>query len=290
MPAPASLVLAGALCENTKRAYRRAIEDFLNGVGKPLSQITREDMIAYRNDLMSRYAPSTVALRLSVLSQVFEEAKMRGMVQENPLERLRRPKVSQESTTQGLTEREAAAMLATCDRGAVKGARDYALLKLMLYTALRRSEVCALRWADIHQERGHWVLWVHGKGGKLRKVKLQVAVFRAIEKYFDKSGRERREEGPLFVATQHNRGEIPISVNTVAQIVKARARKAGIAKRITAHSLRHSAITLALDGGATVRQAQYLAGHTDPKTTMRYDRNRENLDDHGSDHIRIRES
>jgi len=288
--APADLVLAGALSDNTRRAYRRAIEDFFTRMGLSLSEVRREDVIRYRNALMREYSPSTVALRLSVLSQVFEEAKIRGMIEENPLERLRRPKVAQESTTEGLTEKEAAAMLATCNRNTLKGARDYALLKLMLYTALRRSEVCALTWGDVHQERGHWVLWVRGKGGKLCKVKLQVSVLRAIEEYFDLSGRERREEAPLFVATQHNRGEIPLSTNTIAQIVKRGARQAGIPKRITPHSLRHTAITLALDGGASVRQVQQLAGHADPKTTMRYDRNRENLDDHGSDYIRIRES
>jgi len=287
--APAGLVLAGALSKNTRRAYKRAIEDFFTRTGFSLSEVRREDMIRYRNALMREYSPSTVALRLSVLSQVFEEAKTRGMVEKNPLERLRRPKVAQESTTEGLTEKEAAAILGTCDRSTVKGARDYAMLKLMLYTALRRSEICALRRGDIHQERGHWVLWVKSKGGKLRKVKLQVSVLRAIEDYFDKSGRERRQEAPLFVATQHNRGDIPLSTNTIAQIVKRRARQAGITKRITPHSLRHTAITLALDGGATVRQAQYLAGHADPKTTMRYDRNRENLDDHGSDYIKISE-
>jgi len=290
LPAPASLVLAGALSENTRRAYRRVIEDFFARTGLSLSEVTREDVIRYRNALMSEYSPSTVALRLSVLSQGFEEAKMRGMVEKNPLERLRRPKVSQLSTTEGLAEKEAAAILSVCDRETVKGARDYGLLKLMLYTALRRSEVCALRWGHIHQERGHWVLWVKGKGGKLQKVKLQVPILRAIEEYFEKSHREKREDAPLFVATQHSRGEIPLSTNTVAQIVKSRARQAGIEKKITPHSLRHTAVTLALDGGATIRQAQYLAGHADPKTTMRYDRNRENLDDHGSDYIRIRES
>jgi len=113
-----------------------------------------------------------------------------------------------------------------------------------------------------------------------------VSVLRALEEYVAKSGRERSPEAPLFVATQHNRGEIPLSTNTIAQIVR---RRAGTTKRITPHSLRHTAITLALDGGATVRQAQYLASHADPKTTMRYDRNRENLDDHGCDYIKIRE-
>ena len=75
LPAPANLVLAGALAENTRRAYTRAIEDFFGNSGLDLREVTREHVIAYRNSLMEKYSPSTVAVRLSVLSQVFEEAK-----------------------------------------------------------------------------------------------------------------------------------------------------------------------------------------------------------------------
>lgn len=294
---PVRTLLAGQLSEGTRRVYKGALVDFFTRSGLDLEEVTRDHVIAYRNSLMGTYSASTVALRLSVLRQLFEEAKLRGILQRNPAERVRSPRVSQESTTEGLTEKEAAAMLATCvprdpvrNRSRVKGARDYALLKLMLFTGLRRSEVVRARWGDIHQERGHWVLWVKGKGGKLRKVKLQVAVKRALDDYLEKSGRVITAASPLFVATQHNRGEVPMHRNTVYRVVKARAKRAGIhQKKITPHSLRHTAITLALDGGASVRQAQYLAGHRDPKTTMRYDRNRENLDDHASDYIRVRE-
>ena len=85
-------------------------------------------------------------------------------------------------------------------------------------------------------------------------------MLRAIEEYFDTSGRDRKEEAPLFVAAQHDRGEIPLSTNTIAQIVKRRAKQASIARRITPHSLSYTAITLALDGEALVRQVQQLAG------------------------------
>jgi len=287
---PVQALLVGQLSKNTQRTYRAALADFFESMGAMhIREITRDHIIGYRNYLMERYAPATVALRLSVLSQLFEEARLRGIVEENPVKAVKRPRVPSESTTQGLTAKEAAALLATCDCATVKGARDYAILRLMLYTGLRRSEVVNARWGDLRQERGHWVLCVVGKGGRLRKAKLQVSVKRALDEYIQMSERRLTSESPLFVATQHNRGEVSLSPNTVAQMVKRRAKQAGITKRITPHSLRHTAVTLALDGGATVRQVQYLAGHADPKTTMRYDRNRENLDDHASDYIRISE-
>jgi len=130
---------------------------------------------------------------------------------------------------------------------------------------------------------------VTGKGGKRAKVKLQVHVKRALDEYAQQSGREIAPASPLFVATQHGRGEVPMDDSSVAYIVKTAAKRAGISKRVTPHSLRHTAVTLALDGGATVRQVQAFARHSDPKTTMRYDRNRGDLDDNGADYIRIRE-
>ena len=81
---------------------------------------------------------------------------------------------------------------------------------------------------------------------------------------------------------------VPLSSVSIRLIVKKYARLAGIEKQISPHSLRHTAITLSLDGGATIRQVQYLAGHSDPKTTMRYDRHRNNLDDHATDYINLK--
>lgn len=263
--------LAGQLSQSTRRVYETALVDFFTTSRLEVHEVTRDHVIAYRNCLMRTYSASTVAVRLSGLSRFFEEAKLRGIIESNPTEGIERPKLPQESSAEWLTEKEAVALLATCDRSSTKGSRDYALLKLMLFTGLRRSEVMGAHWGDIGQERDDWTLLVWGKGRKVRKVNLQVPLVEAIEEYFDKSGRERRGEAPLFVATQHNRGEVPMDTSTIAQIVKARAKKAGIQKRITPHSLRHTAITLALDGGATVRQVQQMVGHTNPGATVWYD-------------------
>ena len=84
-----------------------------------------------------------------------------------------------------------------------------------------------------------------------------------------------------------NRIGKPLSAKGIRNIVQKYGRMAGIDKRISSHSLCHTCVTLCLDGGGTIRHAQYLARHDDPKTTIRYDRNRNNLDDHGTDYIRL---
>jgi len=137
---PVAQLLAGQISPNTRRAYQQAVSHFAAWVGGDLQHVTREQVTAYRNQMFEQgYAAGTIAQRLSVISQLFEEARFAGLVSRNPCERVKRPKVSDESTTAGLTEKEAAAMLATCDRCTVKGARDYALLKLALraFAALR---------------------------------------------------------------------------------------------------------------------------------------------------------
>ena len=68
-------------------------------------------------------------------------------------------------------------------------------------------------------------------------------------------------------------------------IVTTAAKRAGIEKRISPHSLRHSAITFALDGGAKLERVQRFAGHADPKTTIRYFRSAEDLDQSAAHHV-----
>jgi len=70
-------------------------------------------------------------------------------------------------------------------------------------------------------------------------------------------------------------------------VVKRRVRAAGIEGKITPHSLRHTFVTLALQGGAALHKVQYAAGHADPRTTERYDRQRDNLDDNAVDYVKI---
>jgi site-specific recombinase XerD len=87
-----------------------------------------------------------------------------------------------------------------------------------------------------------------------------------------------RSEGPIFVTDtgqQMNRHQ-------ASRVVRRLARRAGIEKKISPHSLRHSFITAALDAGVPLRDVQEAASHADPRTTMRYDRARRSLDRHAT--------
>ena len=138
---------------------------------------------------------------------------------------------------------------------------------------LRVSEALAARAEDIGQERGHCTLTVAGKDGKTALVPLAPSTCEAIDRML-----AGRTSGPLFV-TASGRAMDRFAADDVVRRV---ARKAGITKRVSAHSLRHSFVTLALDAGVSLRDVQDGARHADPRTTRRYDRGRHSLDRHAT--------
>jgi integrase/recombinase XerD len=115
--------------------------------------------------------------------------------------------------------------------------------------------------ADIEHlglERGHRTLVITRKGGKVVTIPLAPRTARAIDLAIGD-----RTEGPLFLAGDGR-------------------RRAGIAKHVGPHTLRHAFITAALDAGVPLRDVQEAASHADPRTTMRYDRARTSLDRHAT--------
>jgi Phage integrase family len=126
---------------------------------------------------------------------------------------------------------------------------------------------------DLDFDRGHRTLRVIHKGGKHAIVPLAPRTSRALGLYFGE-----RTSGPLFLGALGGRMDRCAADRTVKRL----ARQAGIAKRISPHSLRHSFITAALDAGVALRDVQEAANHADPRTTMRYDRARRSLDRHAT--------
>lgn len=117
--------------------------------------------------------------------------------------------------------------------------------------------------------RGHCTVRIVGKGGRVDRVVLPPVVCDAIDRAAD-----GREAGPLFVTSTG----APMRAEQATRIVKRAARDAGIGSRLSPHSLRHTAVTLALDAGVPLRDVQDFARHADPRTTRRYDRARGQLD------------
>jgi site-specific recombinase XerD len=182
------------------------------------------------------------------------------------------PKVHQDETrTQGLDRLELIRFLQVAQTLTV---HHGALAHLLGINALRASEAAAV-WIEDYREtlRGHRVLHLVGKGNKPATMPLTVPVLRVLE-----ACRGERTDGPLVLRPVSGK---PIDRRDCYRMVARIAKAAAIPRHISPHSLRHAAITNALDAGVPLRGAQILARHADPRTTEHYDRARGNLDRHG---------
>jgi site-specific recombinase XerD len=150
----------------------------------------------------------------------------------------------------------------------IRGLRDRAIFEVLFATGLRISELCRLNRDTINLERGEFS--VKGKGGKIRVVFLSDSAKIALKKYLDK--RTDLEE-PLFVSFKKSKNLEPrgrLTPRTVERLINYYAKKAGIVKKVTPHTLRHLFATDLLQNGADLRSVQMLLGHSNISTTQVY--------------------
>jgi integrase/recombinase XerD len=216
------------------------------------------------------YKPATVSRRLSVLAMFYRTCVIDEVLEHSPAEYVRRPKVSTDSPTLGLTHLQFEAML-TAGRDSTN-INDFALVSMLGLLGLRIFEATSADIEDITESHGHRVLRVIGKGDKPALVPLPPAVGRAIDRTTD-----GRYGGPLLRSRTGHR----MDRHCATRRLKALAATAHIdLDRMHPHMLRHTYVTTMLDAGVDLRDVQIAARHADPRTTMRYDRARKNLDRH----------
>jgi integrase/recombinase XerD len=243
-----------------------------NGID-PLVGVQRAHVELYIRHLGdSGLMDSTVTTMMHGVRGFFRFAHIDGLIPSDPAVYARLPKVHRdESRTQGLDRLELIRFLQVAQTISV---HHGALAYLLGINALRASEVAAVRIEDYAESlRGHRVLHLVGKGNKPATMPLTVPVLRVLE-----ACRGQRVAGPLILRPVSGR---PINRRDAYRMVARIAKVAGIPRHISPHSLRHAAITNALDAGVPLRDAQILARHADPRTTEHYDRARGNLDRHG---------
>ena len=259
--------------EPTLTAYTQDLKAYL-GWGQAYDRevlgVTRGELEMYVRYLESRgYAAATVARRFGTVATFYKYAVIDGDIPANPAAAVTRPKVAWEGQKRAvLHPLEFAAVLAAAR---TSGPTDHALVGLLGMLGLRVSEACGVDIGDLGEERGHRVLRVVGKGGKPATIPLPVPVARALD-----AACGNREQGPLLRSRTGRR----LDRHAAARLVTKTCRAAGITKRISPHSLRHTFVTQLLDAGASLRDVQIAARHADPRITMRYDRARIQLDRH----------
>jgi site-specific recombinase XerD len=214
-------------------------------------------------------ARATIARRLCTVACFYRYAEQEGMIAVSPAAHVRRPRLDYESHATGLDRNEVGAMLVAAG---LAGARDHALISLLALNGLRVSEAIGADIEHLGLERGHRTLRILRKGGKVVTVPLAPRTARAIDLAVGE-----RCEGPIVAADGRR-----IDRHAAGRVVRRIARRAGIAKRVGPHTLRHAFITAALDAGVPLRDVQEAASHADPRTTMRYDRARVSLDRHAT--------
>lgn len=217
-----------------------------------------------------RYKPSTVSRRIAVVAGFYRTCVIDAVLAHSPAEHVRRPNVPAESPTLGLTHLQFEAMLASGRTSS--NVNDFALVAMLGLLGLRIFEACGASIADLGEEHGHRVLRVTGKGGKVVLAPLPPAVARAIDRAVD-----GRTSGPILRTSRGTRMDRRCATRRLHR--RAEAGGVHVARRHP-HMLRHTFVTTMLDAGVDLRDVQIAARHADPRTTIRYDRARKNLDRH----------
>jgi integrase/recombinase XerD len=216
------------------------------------------------------FKPSTVSRRFSVIAGFYRTCVIDGVLDSSPADYVRRPNVPPESPTLGLTHLQLEALL-TAARESTND-NDFALVTTLGLLGLRIFEATGADIDQLGEEHGHRVLRVHGKGDKIALVPLPPAVARAIDR-----ATAGRTTGPILrtrTGTRMDRHAATRRLNRLAETTGMRL------PRMHPHMLRHTFVTTMLDAGVDLRDVQIAARHADPRTTMRYDRARQNLDRH----------
>lgn len=237
----------------TITSYRQHLKDlarFLEGVGiHQATQVSVNHLRAYLAACQqARLLPSTIRTRATIISCFFNWCVEEGIIQENPMRRVRRPKKPQ-GRRAVFTEGELLALFAAAKRSR-DPVRNKAMLCLLLDCGLRAAELVSLRREQYDPARSIFV--VNGKGNKTRLVKLGHRCQAALEAHL------RNTDGSLW----------DIELGGFRDVIYRLASQSGV--KATPHKFRHTFANLLLDAGGTLDELQYLMGHSDISTTMIY--------------------
>lgn len=261
------LLLEEGASRNTAVAYSQDLSSFadLAKIATP-KEITYAAVLKYRERLTKdNMAKATIARKLSAVKKFLRWLEAERIIAEFPLPRtFKLPQAA--AFPEALPYAEVAALLKAPDAASPKGIRDRAMLEFLYATGVRVSELTGMKTGDGRWADGQAV--VHGKGGKTRTVIFGKRAAWRISDYFAKSRH-------TFAGAQSAR-EMWLGKNgglsriQVYRLVRDYALKAGITRKVSPHTLRHSCAMHLLQGGADLRAVQELLGHASIRTIVHY--------------------
>lgn len=257
---------------NTIDAYRRDLVKFSTFIKKKkkslAKSVKRNDIFDYLLGLKkgkSALMPSSIARNLACIKSFYRYLMLETVIKEDPTQDMESPKIDSK-LPDVLSAEEIKNMLSTPDK-THRGIRDKAILEVLYGTGIRISECIGLDISNVNLQVGY--LKCFGKGGKERIVPIGGKAVASLNLYLSKARKKfckKRSSEKLFV-TKLGKG---FSRQAVWQLVKKYTEKAGIRKKISPHTLRHSFASHLLEGGADLRSVQEMLGHADISTTQIY--------------------
>ena len=253
------------------KSYKKGIRRLMeycneNAIDKP----TREVMVNYREFLKGKYSPSTANLYLTAAKLFFNFLYGEGLIKINPADRVKGLKIRAGHKKDALSTDKTKNILETFDTSTLKGKRDKAIFALMVTAGLRTIEVVRADVSDIIEQDGKIFLLVQGKGHTEKDAMIRITngVYTLIQDYLQSRADEKEN---LFGSISHRNFSERLTTNSVSRIVKNAMKTAGYnSKRLTAHSLRHTAATTAIKAGASLRQVQQVMRHSSINVTTIY--------------------
>jgi site-specific recombinase XerD len=276
------LWLAGQLSPHTRRAYKKDVAHFAHTMGirsgSELRRVNRAAVIAWQNFMKERgIKPRTIRRRLSALSSLFTHLVAHQAAEVNPVRDIKRPRVNRrQGTTRAFSAKEARKILDAPDTSTLIGLRDRAILSVGLQAGPRRSEIANMLVKDYHTDAGYKSLHFIRKGGEDLSLAINPQTAQRIEDYLAAAAHGDDSDGPLFRPVGKNQRQSeprrhlhPVGID---RILRKYAAAAGLGPGYSAHSMRATFITTALNNGAALEDVQRDVGHADPSTTKLYDR------------------
>lgn len=265
------LTVERGLSSNTVKSYGSDLKKFLfflGGMGKAaFGDIRRNDVMDFLMSEKDRgLKPSSISRELASIRMFFRFLTSEGYLRNDVAEVIESPRLW-EVLPRVLTVEEVSALLRQPDRKSKLGIRDQAILELLYASGLRVSELADLKMNDLNLQSGF--VRPRGKGGRERIVPVGATAVKAVEAYLEKSRpllTRGMNSDNLFISRLGR----ALSRQWVWKLVRKYIGKAGIRKKVSPHTLRHSFATHILSAGADLRIVQEMLGHANISTTQVY--------------------